>query len=196
MCFCLSNVIWKDSLHYQYLTTTIKSSSSKMTFWKLKLKDKSGSLENYSQTSLPTNIGLWVLLKMGCHLLMGLLLSLVFPATLCNHSKLSWSPITTAQRLQPGTLQGTSQLGGVCTLAQDINVGSTQLLGSISGVGGWAPRKALKMQEPLSHHSSLQPYRVAWFVLKFLCLILTFYSLSENPIISNSCVSREDMNFV
>lgn len=167
-----------------------------MTFWKWKLKDKSESLENYFQTALPTNVGLWVLLKMFCNLLMRLLLPLVFPATLCNQSKLAWSAIITAQRLQPGAFQGTWQLGGVYTLAQDMNYWFHTTPGCNLWGWGQAPRKTLKMQVPLSHHRNLQPYRVGWFVLKFLCLILTFYSLGENPIISNSCVSREDMNFV
>lgn len=52
--------------------------------------------------------------------------------------------------------------------------------------------------EPTSGSLPLKswPYPAGWLEQKFLRLIHTFYSLSENPIISNSCVSSKDMNFV
>lgn len=79
---------------------------------------------------------------------------------------------------------------------------SMLLLRAVSRGLELAPRKTSKTQVPLSQQApqvpqpKIQAPPVGWFVLKCLCLILTFYSLSENPIISNSCVSRKDMNFV
>lgn len=60
------------------------------------------------------------------------------------------------------------------------------LLGSVSKRWGLAPGRCVRYRNLWAStqilHPSLQPSPAGWFVLKCLCLILTFYSLSEIPL--------------